>query len=544
MTDAGSAPTLMVMGTSSSAGKSLLVAGLCRCFARRGLRVAPFKAQNMSNNAAVCADGAEIGRAQALQALAAGLPPAADMNPILLKPEGDSRSQVVVNGRPLASWDARGYYRQRDRLWPHVVAALDRLRATHDVVVIEGAGSAAELNLRDVEIVNFAVARHARSPVILVGDIERGGVFAQLLGTLSLLTEEERPHVCGLVVNKFRGDASLFDTGVTILEERGGVPVLGVVPWIDGLRLPEEDALGLEQRPHAVAPVAAAQAAREACRQPLKKATDECLGGPLEIAVVRLPHLSNFDDFDPLAFEPGVTLRFVVTAAEVRDAAVIILPGTKNTIDDLAWLRRTGLAAEIRRRSDLGCSVVGICGGYQMLGRQIRNPERLESAAVEDEGLGLLDVDTVFHSEKRTAAVSAVILDDTIAPGSRGQRLSGYEIHVGRSSSSSPWLRRLDDGAGAESSGLLDGCHARGGRIWGCYVHGLFHNDGFRRAWLRTLGWGRHDAPGPSARESIEQSLDRVADVLEKHLDMTRLLETIGLPVTAVAAQRPAEVAL
>lgn len=541
MTDARPAPTLMVMGTSSSAGKSLLVAGLCRCFARRGLRVAPFKAQNMSNNAAVCADGAEIGRAQALQALAAGLPPAADMNPILLKPEGDARSQVIVNGRPLASLAARDYYRQRDRLWPHVVAALDRLRATHDVVVIEGAGSAAELNLRDVEIVNFAVARHARSPVILVGDIERGGVFAQLLGTLWLLADEERPLVRGLVVNKFRGDASLFDAGATILEERGGVPVLGVVPWIDGLRLPEEDALGLGERTGEAAPFVEARAARGTRPRPREMGPEGCRGGPLDIAVVRLPHLSNFDDFDPLGFEPGVGLRFVVDVADVGDAAAIILPGTKNTLEDLAWLRRTGLAAEIRRRSDLGCAVVGICGGYQMLGRRIRNPERLESAVVEEEGLGLLDVDTVFRAEKRTVPVSAVVLDDTIAPGSRGQRLSGYEIHVGRSSSSSPWLRRLDDGPAAESIGAFDGCHARGGSVWGCYVHGLFHNDGFRRAWLRSLGWGGHDGPPRSAHEAVEQSLDRVADVLESRLDVSRLLETIDVP-SPVATRKPAKV--
>lgn len=524
MTDARPAPTVMVMGTSSSAGKSLLVAGLCRCFARRGLRVAPFKAQNMSNNAAVCADGAEIGRAQALQALAAGLPPTADMNPILLKPEDDARSQVIVNGRPLASCAARDYYRQRDRLWPHVVAALHRLRATHDVVVIEGAGSAAELNLRDVEIVNFTVARHARSPVVIVGDIERGGVFAQLLGTLWLLSVEERSLVCGLVVNKFRGDASLFDAGVTILEERGGVPVLGVVPWIEGLRLPEEDALGLEPSFRGVA----APAGRP--------------GGPLDIVVIRLPHLSNFDDFDPLALEPGVTLRFVDSVAAVGDAAVIILPGTKNTLDDLAWLRRTGLAADVQRRSALGCAVVGICGGYQMLGRRIHNPGRLESAVVEADGLGLLDVDTVFESDKRTAPVAAVILDDTIAPGSRGQRLSGYEIHVGRSSSSSPWLERLDDGAGSASGGPLDGCHARGGRVWGCYVHGLFHNDDFRRAWLRACGWSGPDGPPQSAHDAVERSLDRVADVLEAHLDMSRLLEAIGLQDTAVGAGRHAEV--
>jgi len=504
----------MVQGTSSSAGKSLLVAALCRIFARRGVRVAPFKAQNMSNNAAVCADGAEIGRSQALQALAAGVAPTSDMNPVLLKPEADVRSQVIVNGRPWKTLGACGYFQTREELWPVVTAALERLRSTCELVIIEGAGSPAELNLRDVEIVNMAIARHVQAPVLLVGDIERGGVFAQLLGTLWLLPPEERSLVRGLIVNKFRGERSLFDAGVRLLEERGGVPVLGVVPWIFGLHLPEEDA--------------GSDSSFDSIARPSEIAS--AVARPLDIAVIRLPRIANFDDFDPLAAEPLVQLRYVESAAALREPDVIILPGTKSTMADLAWLHDVGLAGKIVQRARNGTSVVGICGGYQMLGRRILDPLKIESDLTQMPGLGLLDCETRFEETKATCQVEAVVRHAPHCPAADEMPVRGYEIHMARTSGGTPWLE-LTRRNGAEVA-LPDGAVSPDGRIWGCYLHGLFANDSFRRAWLESLrGSGNpaaaagspETASSTSAAEAVELSLDRLADEVEAALDLQRL---------------------
>ncbi len=498
------AKTLMVMGTSSSAGKSLLTAALCRCFSRRGILVAPFKAQNMSNNAAVCADGTEIGRSQALQALAAGVPPCSDMNPILLKPEGDSRSQVIVNGRPLETLDAADYFQRRAKLWPHVTSALDRLRCEFDLVVIEGAGSPAELNLSDVEIVNMSVARYCRSPVVLVGDIERGGVFAQLLGTLWLLEPDDRALICGLIVNKFRGDLSLFDRGVELLEQRGGVPVLGVLPWIDALHLPEEDAVALS------------------ALMPSQETTLD--DSKIDIAVIHFPHISNFDDFDLLLREPCVNLRYVRSADRLGKPDVVILPGTKNTIGDLEWLKSTGMATQVQQCVQSGVQVVGICGGYQMLGNDIHNPHCVETNAVSARGLGMLDIETTFYTEKQTRQIQMRLIDEAVVPGLIGETLSGYEIHSGRTNSRSSWLARIETD---NSSNLLgqDGAHSRHGQVWGCYLHGLFDNDPFRSAWLRKLGATTFFSDSSSGRASIELSLDRLADAFEKHVDFDQIMK-------------------
>ncbi len=493
------ARTLMIMGTSSSVGKSLLTAALCRIYARRGLRVAPFKAQNMSNNAAVCPDGAEIGRAQALQARAAGVEPSADMNPVLLKPEGHTRSQVIVLGKPWLSLQASRYYERKSVLWSIVTAALDRLRAAHDLVVIEGAGSPVELNLKASDIVNMAVARYAQSPVLLVGDIDKGGIFAQLLGTLWLLPPEERALVRGLIVNKFRGDPALFADGLRILEERGEVPVLGVVPFLVDHRIPEEDAAALD-------------ASSEPERQ----------RGEVDIAVIRLPHIANFDDFDPLQSEPGVRLRYVQSAATLGQPHAIILPGTKTTMSDLAWLRGCGLDKAIRHRADDGVAVVGICGGFQMLGQVIRDPEQVESALESMPGLGLLPVDTTFADAKTTRQVSAqVIASAGWLYTLKGQTLAGYEIHMGQTTGGQAWLEIQtppDQGA----------CHADGafspdGRIWGCYLHGLFANDAFRRAWLDSLQPRR----AAGSAYDLDAALDRLADAVEATLDMKRLQELV-----------------
>jgi adenosylcobyric acid synthase len=493
------AKVLMVQGASSSAGKSLLTAALCRIYKRRGVRVAPFKAQNMSNNAAVCPDGSEIGRAQAVQAVACDIEPSADMNPILLKPEADARSQVVVLGRPWHNLAAREYYKHKHELWDVVAAALDRLRAQYDLVIMEGAGSPVELNLKEGDIVNMAVARYANSPVLLVGDIDRGGIFAQLLGTLWLLPEEERSLLRGFLVNKFRGDPTLFTDGVRILEERSGVPVLGVIPYLAELGIPEEDAVALEQPGDG-------GSAR--------------LAGEVEIAVIRLPRIANFDDFDPLAAEPGVHVRYVAAAAELGEPQAIIIPGTKATVADLSWLRAQGLGAAIRERVERGAALVGICGGYQMLGQTIHDPAEVESRQVETAGLGMLPIQTTFEADKATHRASAVVAGGTgWLRRAAGERVTGYEIHMGRTLTPSPWLT-IEERSG-EAVSVADGAVSDDGRIWGCYLHGLFENSGFRRAWLRALGWqpGVHHV----TVAELSEKLDRLAIEVEKVLDMERL---------------------
>lgn len=490
------AKTLMVVGTSSSAGKSLLVTALCHYYARRGIKVAPYKAQNMSNNAAVCADGSEIGRAQATQALAAGLAPRVEMNPVLIKPEADSRSQVVVMGRAWQNLSGATYPRKKI-LWEQVTRALDTLRAQYDLVIMEGAGSPVELNLKEGDIVNMAIARYADAPTLLVGDIDRGGIFAQLLGTLWLLPPEERTLVRGLVVNKFRGDISLFADGVRMLEERGGVPVLGVLPYLRGLFIPEEDAVALE---------VPAQFAKPA--------------QVVDIAVIRLPRIANFDDFDPLAAEPGVRLRYVDAPAQLGQADAVILPGTKSTVDDLAWLRAQGLAEAVCAVAERGGAVVGICGGYQMLGKAIHDPQHVESRRTETNGLGLLPLETTFAGEKAACQASAVIqAGPAWLAGLEDQTIHGYEIHMGRTESQSHWLEiTLRNGQRAQTP---DGAVSADGRVWGCYMHGLFANQNLRRAWLQSLGWqSAHDM---NANDLFNASLARLADSLDEALDMQTL---------------------
>lgn len=496
------ARTLMIQGAASSVGKSLLVAGLCRLYARRGLRVAPFKAQNMSNNAGVTPEGGEIGRAQVSQAEACGVPPHVDMNPVLLKPEGDSRSQVVVLGRKLDTLPAREYYRRKPELWEVVTAALARLRAAADLVIIEGAGSPAELNLRKGDIVNMAVALHAQAPVLLVGDIDKGGIFAQLLGTLWLLEPEERDLVRGLLVNKFRGDPALFTDGVRILEARGGVPVLGVVPWLRDHGVAEEDGAGLDERIRADA---------------------QGESGPaIDIAVIRFTRIANFDDFDPLATEPGVRVRFVSARAALGRPQAVILPGTKHTLADLAWLRESGLDGAIADLAAAGTPVIGICGGYQMLGRVIRDPDGVEGGG-EAAGLGLLPVDVVFRGAKVTQQVAARVCGG-LPWAAAAASLTGYEIHAGEAQAAAPILElRRQNGEVA-----FDGASSADGRVWGAHLHGLFHNDDFRRAWLASLGW---DAAGSQMQYRLRKaaSYDRLADALASALDLGRLDAIIGL---------------
>jgi len=491
---------LVVLGTSSSVGKSLLVTGLCHLFARRGVKVAPFKAQNMSNNAAVCPDGSEIGRAQATQAYASGLEPHVDMNPVLIKPEADSRSQVVVMGRPWQTLDAREYYPKKDFLWKQVTSALDRLREKYELVIIEGAGSAAELNLKEGDIVNMAIARYADAPVLLAGDIDRGGIFAQLIGTVWLLEPEERELVKGFIVNKFRGDISLFSDGVRILEEKSDVPVLGVVPYLHDLFIPEEDTVALEN------PFAKLASTVEA----------------IEIVVIHLPRIANFDDFDPLATESGVRVRYVTSTEQVGEPAAIIIPGTKSTVNDLEWLRSAGLADVIQQHAQNGGAVVGICGGYQMLGEVVHDPEHVESKLDSAPGLGMLPIETIFAGDKATHQASAQVRN---GPGwfaeLEGQAVTGYEIHMGRTESKSSWLEITE--RNGQPVRVPDGAVSEDGKVWGCYVHGLFANENLRRAWLEGLGWSPEDA---AKKDPFAASLTRLADTLESTLDMN-LLEKI-----------------
>jgi len=480
----GLAPVLMVQGTASSAGKSTLVAGLCRLFARRGLRVAPFKAQNMSNNAAVCPAGGEIGRAQFAQAQAAGVEPTVDMNPILLKPQ-DGASQVIVRGQVRMVQTAREYFGpQRADLWPVVADSLDRLRAQFELVIAEGAGSPAEINLRSRDIVNMRVALHAEAEVLVVGDIDRGGVFASLLGTWEWLTPAERALVRGFVLNKFRGDAELLAPAPALLEERTGVPVLGVVPFVENLLLPEEDAASLTPR----------------------NVTDAFV----DIAVVRLPHLANFDEFGALAAEPGVHVRYVSQPAELRAADLVILPGTKATIPDLLWLTERGLAARIRWLAAHGTPVLGVCGGYQMLGTAVHDPGGVESAHRTAPGLGMLPVETELATEKRLVRTRGRVLEHGFGVWSclAGLPITGYEIHAGRSRMLEQNMPFLEVEDGAEGSVAADA------PVVGTHLHGLLEQPQPRHALVHALAATRGFTWHPGATPALDP-FDMLADVLE-----------------------------
>ncbi len=494
------AKTLAIMGTSSSAGKSLLVTALCHSYARRGIKVAPFKAQNMSNNAAVCPDGSEIGRAQAVQAAAAGLEPTVDMNPILIKPEADSRAQIVVNGRPWQTLDARDYYPNKDFLWEQVTRSIDRLRQEYELVIIEGAGSPAELNLKEGDLVNMATALYAKASVLLVGDVDRGGIFAQLLGTYWLLPPEEQKILKGFVVNKFRGDITLFEDGIHIIEERSGVPVVGVAPYLYDLHIPEEDAVALEA-PEPIKPVQNAS---------------------VEIVVIHLPRIANFDDFDPLIAESGVRLRYVDSTEQLGNPDAIIIPGTKSTVGDISWLRARGLENAIQAHVRDGCSLVGICGGYQMLGAEILDPNQVESRETQTHGLGMLPISTTFAGAKATYRAKARIRPSNLSNSNwlcavDGSEIEGYEIHMGRTTGADPWLEIHE--RNQSEVRVFDGAVSQDGSIWGCYIHGIFGNQSFRRAWLRSLGWIETDQK-PIHDDAFAASLTYLSDSIESALDM------------------------
>ena len=496
----GLAPVLMVQGTASSAGKSALVAGLCRLFARRGVHVAPFKAQNMSNNAAVCPGGGEIGRAQFAQAAAARVTPTVDMNPILLKPQGGA-SQVVVRGQVHGVQTAREYFGpKRPDLWPVVVDALDRLRASFGLVIAEGAGSPAEINLRARDVVNMRVALHAQADVLLVGDIDRGGVFASLLGTWEWLAPEERALVRGFVLNKFRGDASLLAPAPALLEQRTGVPVLGVVPYIEDLRLPEEDAASLTQR--------------------------EAAHAVVDIAVIHLPHVANFDEFGPLAAESGVQVRYVSRPEELRAPDPVIVPGSKTTIPDLLWLHQRRLAERICWLAQTGTPVLGVCGGYQMLGTVVHDPRRVESEQTATPGLGLLSVETELTGAKRLVHTQGRALDRGVGVwrSLAGLPVEGYEIHLGRTTAQAGGGAFLDLDEGLEGSVAADA------PVVGTHVHGLLERPEPRHALVQALAATRGFRWRPTAA-SVTDPYDALADVLEATVLLDGLRASFLTPI-------------
>ena len=498
---------LFIGGTGSDVGKSVINAGLCRILARKGWVVAPFKAQNMALNSAVTPDGGEIGRAQALQAAACGLEPHIDMNPVLLKPNSDTGSQVIIHGRPVGNMSVGQYHDFKPEAFQKVKESFQRLTAQVDVVILEGAGSIAEINLMAHDITNLKAAALADAPVILVADIDRGGVFASIVGTVELLSPAERAQLKGIVINKFRGDPSLLKSGIEAIEDRTGLPVLGVVP-IGDFRLPEEDSVALE-----------------------RKANQQKAG--IQIGVVRLTRISNYTDFDPLEQEPDVALRYVETPEQLDGLELLIVPGTKSTLADLEFLEESGLASAIRSYHAVGGRVIGICGGFQMLGKRLTDPHGVESERAEATGLGLLDVDTVLKPGKQTHQVTAQFQQAAAAAGFGGMgEVQGYEIHAGESECgimSRPFLR-LTSRSGEKVS-IDDGAVSADGRAWGTYLHGFFDDDLVRYAVLAPLRAGRGSAPAVhSTQQSLNVELEKLADHLEKHLDIEQILSWLQLP--------------
>ena len=541
------AKAIMIQGTMSNAGKSLLAAGLCRIFRQDGYRVAPFKSQNMALNSFITEDGLEMGRAQVMQAEAAGIAPDVRMNPILLKPTTDTGSQVIVQGEVLGDMDARKYFAYKKSLMPLVLEAYNALAAEYDIIVIEGAVSPAEINLKKDDIVNMGLAKAVGAPVLLAGDIDRGGVFAQLLGTQMLLEPEEQALLKGFIINKFRGDKTILDPGIAMLEERGGVPVVGVVPFMQ-LDIDDEDSL--------------APRLTQTNRPPA--------GKPVEIAVIRLPHLSNFTDFNVFSRIPEADLRYVSRPEALGNPDMVILPGTKNTMADLRWLFASGMADaidELRRR---GCVIFGVCGGYQMLGREISDPDRTEEGG-QAEGLGFLDTETVFSKEKRRTRVRGRITDlpGTLQP-LEGMEIEGYEIHMGRTTES---RNKADVGcfhkdlsargafaadSNCEGSNYMDSCRsdcfcriqdhrtgiespdgAAAGNIYGTYVHGVFDGPGIARRIVEILAEHKGltlknasdnstlSAPETDNQAYKETQYDLLAETLRRHLDMKRIYEIL-----------------
>lgn len=502
------AKPILLLGTASHAGKSVLTAGLCRILLQDGVRVCPFKAQNMALNSYITAEGLEMGRAQVTQAEAAGLAPEVDMNPILLKPSSETGAQVIICGRVRTNMEAADYHAFKPQARDFIRTSYERLASRFEVIVCEGAGSPAEVNLREGDLVNMGLAEMIDAPCLLIGDIDRGGVFASLVGTVELLAPQERARIKGLIINKFRGDASLLKEGIEFLEDRLNLPVLGVIPHLPDLYLPEEDGVAVEQANLPRAPQKA--------------------GEGVSVAVIRLPHISNFTDFDALAAEGGLSLVYVHPPDLLPQAEAVILPGTKNTIEDLNWLRRSGYASALAEHRRRGGLIVGICGGFQMLGRLIADPLQVESRQGSTNGLGLLPLTTVMEEAKTIRQIKARPLGPI---GRLEEKLLGYEIHMGqteREEGVGPVFSLEDEGGAID-----DGAVSDDGRVWGSYLHGLFDNDGFRRWFVEGLfkekGLTPPSTDGINHAARKEASFNALADLIRGHADLKAIYRIIGL---------------
>lgn len=502
------AKAIMVQGTMSNAGKSLLAAGLCRIFKQDGYRVAPFKSQNMALNSFITEDGLEMGRAQVMQAEAAGIKPSVLMNPILLKPTNDVGSQVIVNGEVLGTMSARDYFKYKKSLIPDIMKAYNALASENDIIVIEGAGSPAEINLKEEDIVNMGMAKMAKAPVLLVGDIDRGGVFAQLIGTVELLEEDEKAMVKGLIINKFRGDKTILDPGVEMLEERSKIPVVGVAPYLD-IQVEDEDSL-------------------------TERFDRKQEAGVIDIAVIRTPRISNFTDFNPFESIPGVSLRYVKHPRDLHSPDMIILPGTKNTMGDLIWMRESGMEAAVLKEASRGKLIFGVCGGYQMLGETLSDPHGVENGG-SMKGMGLLPMETVFAEKKTRTRVHGHFgqLSGVFAPLS-GAEIEGYEIHMGESI--------LKENAGTATkitdsvSGIKKEEGAFAGNVCGTYIHGVFDKEASAEAIIRVIGEKKgidvENMTGVDFAAFKEQQYDILAAELRKHLDMKKIYEILENGIT------------
>lgn len=497
------AKKIMIQGTMSNAGKSLICAGLCRIFKQDGYKVAPFKSQNMALNSFITEDGLEMGRAQVVQAEAAGIAPQVQMNPILLKPTNDTGSQVIVNGEVLENMSARDYFAYKKQLIPDIMKAFHELEEAYDIIVIEGAGSPVEINLKKDDIVNMGLAKMVDAPVLLVGDIDRGGVFAQLLGTLMLLEDAEKERVKGLIINKFRGDKTILDPGIDMLEEKGGIPVVGVTPYLQ-VDIEDEDSLA-------------------------ERLTDNAAKGLLDIVVIRLPRISNFSDFLGLENVEGVSLRYVDRSVRLGAPDMIVIPGTKNTMEDLKWLRQSGLEAEILKSVARGTALWGICGGYQMLGETLSDPEGIEAGG-SMEGMGLLPIDTVFTGNKTRTRVTGTFQNvEGIFAGLKDVSFEGYEIHMGETTlHSSPVGEITDSVTGRKSE---DGACC--GNVYGTYVHGVFDREDVVQKMIEALaekkGIAASELRSVDLKVFKEKQYDLLADGLREHLDMEKVYEIMGI---------------
>jgi adenosylcobyric acid synthase len=531
------AKAIMVQGTGSDVGKSILVCALCRIFRQEGFKVAPFKSQNMSNNSYVTADGREMGRAQVAQAEAAGILPTAEMNPILLKPSGNNGSQIITMGRPLRHMTAHEYYDNKDSMLEIAKEAYESLSNTYDVIVIEGAGSPAEINIKDNDIVNMKIAEIADAPVILVTDIEKGGSFAWIVGTLELLNSDERDRVMGIVINKFRGDLSILESGIDMLEERIKKPVLGVLPYFTNIDVDDEDSMSLDKR-NKKQKAGRETVSHKGTKEKLKlelETEDEKHESQIDVVIVRLPRISNFTDFDILIRENNISVRFVEDARSIGNPDLIILPGTKNTIGDLESIKENGIADAVLNLAKTGTMIIGICGGYQMLGKVILDPENAESKTLETDGLGLIDVSTLFRMQKNTHQVKATLHErgsDIFKGLNSDNEITGYEIHMGETvllNGAAPFLKIKE--RSDEEVSMDDGAVSNDGNVIGTYLHGIFDNDEFRLGIINRLRESKGLTPVLAEELSSvdkEREYDKLADWFREHINMDMIYEQIG----------------